>query len=350
MKKRAKRREDRTTAEASPWRSLLGTIINDPQEKQRLAQAIGVSPISLTRWVTGESLPRRERLQRLVKACPPEHASLLSSLIAQEWEGFSLTTAAIDQRTVETVPLEVYAEVLAIKASGPRQTRFWSICQRLVPAMLEQLDPDQLGVGVSILACTKPAEGQPVRSLRVVGGDGTPPLKQKTSGASVYLVGVESLAGHAVTHSRPFSLQHQEDSRLPSLKIAGVESIVACPVKEEGRIAGCLCVTSTRPDFFLQPQLSLIESYTNLVALAFAEEQFYEAQRIYLGMLPDQQLQRLCFSNFQERVKWLINEAVRNQQTLNMTEAEQRVWQQFEEELLHVAVSPSQERDATAHS
>ena len=337
-------------AEASTWRSLLGTIISDPQEKQRLATAIGVSPFTLTRWVTSESSPRQESLPRLVKGCLPEYASLLSSLIAQEWEGFSLTNAAANQRTAETVPVEVYADVLAIKASSFRHTRFCSIYQRLVPAMLEQLDPCHVGMGASIFACTRPAEGQPVRSLRVVGGDGTRPLKQKTSGAVIYLVGLESLAGYAVTHSRLLSLQHMDDSRLPSLKIAGVESEVACPVKEDNRTAGCLSVVSTQPDSFLQSQLSLIESYANLLALAFTEEQFYEAERIHLGILPDQQTQRLSFSNFQERVQWLMNEAVRNQQSLNFTEAEHRVWQQLEEELLHVPLSTGEEHNTTVHS
>jgi hypothetical protein len=330
--------ESRVVAETSTWRSLLGTIISDPQEKQRLATAIGISPFTLTRWVTGESSPRRESLYRLVKACSPEYASLLSSLIAREWEGFSLTDAAADQRTVETVPVEVYADVLAIRATSSRHRRFWSISQHLVPAMLEQLDPYHVGVGVIILVCTRPAEGQPVRSLRVVGGDGTPPLKQKTSGIVVYLVGLESLAGYAVTQNRLLSLQYMDEGTLPSLKIAGVESAVACPVKGEGRIAGCLSVVSMHPGSFLQPQLSLIESYANLVALAFTEEQFYEVVRIHLGMLPDPQTQYRCFSNFQERVIWLMNEAARNQQPLNVTEAEEIVWQQLEEELLHMAL------------
>jgi transcriptional regulator with GAF, ATPase, and Fis domain len=336
--------------EVTTWRSLLGTIISDPQEKQRLANTIGISPITLTRWVTTESLPRRESLYRLVKACPPEYASILSNLIVQEWEGFSLTNATVDQRTAETVPAEVYADVLAIKAASPRLTRFWSIYQRLVPAMLEQLDLYHVGVGVTILACTRPVEGQPVRSLRVVGGDETPPLKQKTSGTVAYLLGLESLAGYAVTHSRLLSIQHKDDSRLPSLKIAGIESVVACPVKEEGRIAGCLSVVSMHPDSFLQPQLSLIESYANLVALAFTEEQFYEAERIHLSMLPDQQTQHLFFSNFQERVKRLMNEATRNQQPLNVTDAEQKVWQQLEEELLHVSHSTGEESDTIVRS
>jgi hypothetical protein len=264
-------------AEASSWRNLLGTIISDPQERQRLANAIGVNPFTLTRWVTNQSLPRRESLYRLVKVCPPQYGALLSNLIAQEWEDFSLTDAAGDLQAAEAVPIEVYTDVLAIKATTPQNTHFWMISQRLVSAMLKQLDPHNVGVGISILACTKPAAGKSVRSLHVVGGDGTAPLKQKTA------------------------------------------------------------------DYFLQTQLTLIESYANLLALAFTEEQFYEPERIRLSALPDQQRQRLSFSTFQQRVKQLMNTAVRNQHPLKVTAAEEQVWQQLEGELLDVPFSTEEE-------
>jgi hypothetical protein len=331
-------------AEASSWRNLLGTIISDPQERQRLANAIGVNPFTLTCWVTNQSLPRRESLYRLVKVCPPQYGALLSNLIAQEWEDFSLTDAAGDLQAAEAVPIEVYTDVLAIKATTPQNTHFWMISQRLVSAMLKQLDPHNVGVGISILACTKPAAGKSVRSLHVVGGDGTAPLKQKTSEAVSYLVGIESLAGYAVTVGRLLSLQHMEGDLLPFLKIAGIESTIACPVKREGRTAASLSVVSIQADYFLQTQLTLIESYANLLALAFTEEQFYEPERIRLSALPDQQRQRLSFSTFQQRVKQLMNAAVRNQHPLKVTAAEEQVWQQLEGELLDVPLSTEEER------
>lgn len=66
-------------------------------------------------------------------------------------------------------------------------------------------------------------------------------------------------------------------------------------------------------------------------------------------MLPDQQTQHLFFSDFQERVLWLMKEASRNQQSLNVTDAEQKVWQQLEEELLHVSLAPGEESDTSVH-
>jgi hypothetical protein len=334
--------------EAATWRSVLGTIISDPQERQRLADAVRVSPITLTRWATTEASPRQESLRRLLKVCPPEYASLLSRLIVQEWEDFSLTNTALDRQEAETIPSEVYADVLAIKATQPQYMRFWLISQRLVSALLEQLDPHAVGVGVTLLACTAPGGDRPVRSLHVIGGDATAPLKQKTSGVVVYLVGIESLAGYAVTHGRLYSLQQMEYSILPFIKIAGVESAVACPLRDESRIAGCLVVYSTQPNYFLPSHLLLIESYANLVALAFSEAQFYAPERIRLSVLPNQQKQHGAFSNFRERVRSLLNEAVRNQQSLNIKEAEHRVWQQLEEELLLVPFSRGEGSDTNA--
>ncbi len=334
--------------EASNWRSILGTLISDPQEKQRLAEAAGISPSTLTRWVTTEASPQQESLRRLLKVCPPTYALSLGRLIAQERGDFSLLSAVQDSYAAPTIPSEVYADVLEIKATKPPFMRFWLITQRLVPALLEQLDPGTVGVGVTLLACTVPRGDMPVRSLHVIGGDATAPLKQKMSGVVVYLVGIEALAGYAVTYGRLYSLQHMEHNIIPFIKIAGVESAVACPLRDGNRIAGCLSLSSTQPNYFLLSHFPLIESYANLAALAFSEEQFYPPERIQLSILPNQQRQHVAFSNFRNRVRSLLNEAVRNQQSLNIKEAERQVWQQLEEELLAVPFSKVEKSDINA--
>jgi hypothetical protein len=180
--------------------------------------------------------------------------------------------------------------------------------------------------------------------------EGTDPgiVSSSQAWVAIYLVGIESLAGYAVTQGRLYSLQQMEHSIFPFIKITGVESAVACPVRDESRIAGYLSVSSTQPNYFLLSHLPLIESYANLVALAFSEEQFYAPERIQLSVLPNQQTQHSAFSNFRERVRLLLNEAVRNQQPLNIREAEQRVWQQLEEELLAVPFSREEESETNA--
>lgn len=334
--------------EATTWRSILGTLISDPQEKQRLAEAAGISPLTLTRWATTDASPQQESWRRLLKVCPPAYASLLNRLIAQERRDFSLIGATPDGYAAETIPSEVYADVLEIKATKPPFIRFSLITQRLVSALLEQLDPGTVGVGVTLLACTVPRGDRPVRSLHVIGGDATAPLRQKMSGVVVYLVGIEALAGYAVTHGRLYSLQHMEHDIIPSIKIAGIESAVACPLRDGSRIAGSLSLCSTQPNYFPLSHFPLIESYANLAALAFSEEQFYPPERIQLSILPNQQRQYVAFSNFRNRVRSLLNEAIRNQQPLNIKEAERQVWQQLEEELLAVPFLKGEESDINA--
>jgi transcriptional regulator with XRE-family HTH domain len=52
------------------WRDQLKNIIGEPGELDRLANAIGVRPITLTRWTTGESNPRLRNIRQLLQALP----------------------------------------------------------------------------------------------------------------------------------------------------------------------------------------------------------------------------------------------------------------------------------------
>jgi hypothetical protein len=43
---------------ADSWSELLGRIIADPQEKQRIVNEPGINPITLNRWIKGEAISR----------------------------------------------------------------------------------------------------------------------------------------------------------------------------------------------------------------------------------------------------------------------------------------------------
>ena len=49
------------------WQSSLHHMLKVPGERQRMATALGLSPMTLTRWATGESNPQRSHLIRLVQ-------------------------------------------------------------------------------------------------------------------------------------------------------------------------------------------------------------------------------------------------------------------------------------------
>ena len=102
----------------------------------------------------------------------------------------------------------------------------------------------------------------------------------------------------------------------------------------EGKVSGCLLVSSSQTNYFPQSRQSLIESYADLIALAFETVEFYDPRQIELGLVPFQDVQKLYLSGFRQRLSETMIQATKNQQPLTIFEAEQIVWQQFEAELL----------------
>ena len=79
------------------WRALLGDIINNVAERDRIANEIGVHPVTLTRWVSGDSSPRSHNLRQLLRALPkPQREEFLSSL-----EEFSSEVADIEEALLQ---------------------------------------------------------------------------------------------------------------------------------------------------------------------------------------------------------------------------------------------------------
>jgi hypothetical protein len=118
----------------------------------------------------------------------------------------------------------------------------------------------------------------------------------------------------------------------------------------EGKVAGSLLVSSTQPNYFLLLQQTLIQDYADLIALAFRSEEFYETQQIALGLVPLQEVQQAYFSVFRQRLSETLVQAARQQQALTVIQAEQLVWQQFEEELLQLPRHVESQQDITTRN
>jgi hypothetical protein len=71
------------------WRELLSIYIDDPQMRQGIADALGVNPITLTRWIKQQTIPRPQNLRRLLTVLTPQDRLLFMSLVDKEVEGFS---------------------------------------------------------------------------------------------------------------------------------------------------------------------------------------------------------------------------------------------------------------------
>ncbi|HEY6286861.1 MAG TPA: GAF domain-containing protein [Ktedonobacteraceae bacterium] len=323
--------------EATTWRELLGSIIQDPQERRRLANELGINPVTLTRWVNNESSPRSQSIQRLLNALPQQRKALLDQLI-DEFGGFiAETEGSLTEDLLNKIPSEFYLRVLRTRATIPKVLRFSSLCDLILQQALEQLDPNRAGIAVTVVRCMPPSVEKKIRSLRESVGRGTPPWDSNLDQQAI-LLGAESLAGHAVTLGRLVANQDlsEKQSLSPGYHGQWEESAAAAPIMLEGKVSGCLLVSSSQTNYFQQSRQTLIESYADLIALAFEAVEFYDTRHIELGLVPYQEVQKLYLSGFRQRLSETMIQATKNQQPLTIFEAEQIVWQQFEEELLRL--------------
>jgi transcriptional regulator with XRE-family HTH domain len=313
------------------WRDLLGSILADSQERQRVAKELGVSAVTLFRWVSGESKPRSHNLRRLL-AVLPQHRSQLLPLLEEEFDGFLVGVKEESQPMVlETIPAEFYRQVHHTLPYLPEMLRFSSLSDLILQQALEQLDPHQLGISIIVASCMPPSIDKQIRSLRVRAGRGTSPWSRDLAQEAI-LLGAESLAGHVVSSGHIEMNQRLSDAfnAAPGYQDDWEESAVAVPIMLCGKIAGSLLVSSTQPDYFHSARHTLVESYAELLALAFDLEDFYDTQLIALWPVPPREVQLQYFSDFQLRVA-----RVMHQHNLTIVKAELQVWQQIEQELFH---------------
>ena len=316
--------------EPGDWRELLGTIISNAQDRQRIAQELGVRAITLSRWVRGESEPRPQNLRHLLRVLQPDHRDLLLEMLGEEL-GESRDAVADD--ISREIPSEFYSRVLSARATTNETLRYWSISSLILQQALGQLDPDRLGLAITIVRCMRSAGEKKIRSLRESVGKGTPPWAGDLEQRGMFL-GAESLAGYVVTTCRPAQLQNiQKDGlALPAHQVEHEISAAAHPILYTGRIAGCVLISSTQPDYFVSSaRNTLIGNYANLLALAIEPEEFYDPQDIELMIMPPHTLQKEYFANFRHRVTQALKKNM-----MNNLQAEQYVWEQLEEELLQV--------------
>ncbi len=75
---------------------------------------------------------------------------------------------------------------------------------------------------------------------------------------------------------------------------------------------------------------SLIDEYAHLIELAFTNEQFYTPSKINLHWMPAFSTQRRQISHVEQRILALMRT-----DGVSRLQAEQSIWQQIEESLIH---------------
>jgi transcriptional regulator with XRE-family HTH domain len=316
------------------WRELLERLTERPAERQRVADVLGVTPYTVTRWVEGRSEPRMQNLKRLPEVFPG-YTQLFSELIQAELvPNAPLPSPLPGAHPQHEVPAEYLVHVLAAYATSSGPFRSWSMRTLTLQQAIEQLDPDQVGMEITLVQCVPPTPGQCVRSLCERMGIGTAPWDNGVRRRLLFL-GAESLSGWTVGRGEPGVVQDMEQNQGPLPFRAGLheKSAVAWPLQRAGKLAGCLLISSTQVNYFTPAHLSYIEIYANALALSFGDEEFYELHRIALHEMPvlSRQQEYTSIAQLRDRVAGL-----RREQAYSLSEAQAEVLglQQMEVELL----------------
>ncbi len=315
------------------WRDLLKEVIENIVERQRIASALGVNPITLVRWADKQARPRLHYRQKLIDAMPAQIRQEFAASLAKEFpEDTQPATNAGEEEPTPEIPSAFYARAISAFTSTPHSLRSSSIFTIILQQMLAHLDAEQEGLFISVIRCTRPAPGRPVRSLQEIIGRGTPPFKLYQEMQPMFL-GIESLAGAAVMEfSKQINQNLKENSFQPALRTEFEESAMACPLTFEGRIAGCVLVSSTQLNYFTARREQLVQDYTNMLILALQQEDFYDHSNITLVVMPPPQEQQPVFERFRALVAEVLNRP--GNANISEAEAESIALQEIEEAII----------------
>lgn len=315
--------------EPENWRELLGQVTSDPAGLQRVVQALNVQEITVKRWVNNVSEPRMQSLRRLLSALP-EHRERLTEFFKEDFKDFD--DIPFDT-SFQEIPAKFYMQILQIRGTISHSQRYWSMVNMILSQALSQLDPENLGLAITVVTCMKHTKREQIYSLRQNMGQCTPPWPSNLEQQTMFL-GAESLAGFVVSTCRPAEVQdyREESHALLGHQFEREQSAAAHPILYAGRIAGCLLVSSTEPHYFFQPaRLHLIADYAHLIALAHNPEDFVLPAHLELRIMPPQSEQKGAFSTFRQR---MISAKSKIHESTEHTDAEQCVWEELEDELL----------------
>lgn len=324
--------------EKQAWRDLLGKIIREPHERQKIADMAGINPVTLQRWANGKSNPREDNLRPLLDTLP-QHRQELSELISREFPLFFHQAGKSGEEVEDLIPSPFYARVLHAYTNSPPILRASAVETLILQQIESQLDPQRLGISISVTQCVPAVSERKIRSLRIIAHRSTMATEQMMEHQTAFL-GAESQAGYALSAGHPSIMQNKADMIriFPAHHSAREKSAVAYPIIISNRAAGSLYISSTQTEYFSQRYLNLIECYIDLMVLSFEKDKFYDLSEIELSMMPSLPLQQDTLATFQKRVKQKMLLALQENKSLTRLQAESSVWQELEEELLYLTL------------
>ena len=187
-------------------------------------------------------------------------------------------------------------------------------------------------MAMTVVRCMPPSSEGKIRSSRESVGLGTPPweIDLETKGT---VLGAESLWVRFHTCHDKYKPCHRYHA------LARLSDRVRSERNGDTYFAckpHCWMFTGIQytTQLFLAPERrALIQAYTYLMTLAFEPDEFYPPECVELSIMPPLPVQQKYFALFRQRVHDTMRETVGTQHPLTGIQAEQKVWQQLEEEL-----------------
>ena len=326
--------------EAQTWRDLLGKVASRPGERQRIAAALRINSITITRWVTGASKPRIETLRALPQALP-QHYEQMITLLKLEYPDLFTNISILDIDT--SITPDFYSQVLNSYAMDPERLRVSALGNTILHQIILQFDPHNEGFAAFIAQCVPPDPGDKVRSLRITisaGGSSTTSYFRNQT----YFCGAESQAGLAVLSAHAVVLQSPEDMQriVPGQQIIVAGSSIAIPILQYDCSVGSACFVSPQKNFFSPERISLLRQYVNLLTIAFEPQEFYPLSNINLAMIPMRSQQQPLLSTFQQRITARMLLPTSEGLPLSRLQAEQQIIKEIEEELIQLVFTADQ--------
>lgn len=279
------------------WREILRRYIEDPKEKRRIANNIGILSLrTLDRWAEGLSTPKN--VQVIHKLSQQELDLEKELRIAfpdafkrsQEDTLFMHQTQSVD---VE-LPKEFYFRTLHAYATIPMALKEWTITNLVGEQLVHHLDPDGIGMAVVFAQCVPKENVIHSFLAKDVGGSGIWDTRRLVSQKTIW--GGGSLINAVATDRRPYFIQALSDDPQRLLEFESffqkekIASLAAYPVQREGALAGVLVICASQPDFFTGARRKLMGEYTQLYALAFSDQDFYGHLTLNREELPRQEV------------------------------------------------------------
>jgi|SRR5579859_4468400 len=266
---------------AKSWRALLAELTETPSEKQRVAQELGIRTWTLSKWVTGKAAAPRPYTLKKVPDLFPQHRSEMITLLRQEFPDLDFPQDTVKEHEEEPlipIPAVYYERHLQSFAHNEPMMATWSIIHLSLIQLATLLDADRSGLTISVLPCTPPRTGSPVRSLYLFATNST--LEGGTTMVPRFInfFGAESLVGQSIQQGSPLVVEDFGDSTYLN-HLNGAVSAAAYPIQRYGATAGCLCAESVQAGFFHRAQLQILQQYADVLSLAFRN--FYQTLALF---------------------------------------------------------------------